>query len=371
MTDARPVEIIDIGGAPYERGRSLGIARGAAIERCIRDWLDSLRSAGVSDPESHIARLLAETRFGEAIREHTPDLLDEVRGIVDGSGLPEQLVFAVQLMDEEWSYRAALVEKCSSLAFHIPDAVVVGQNMDLGEYTDGHQVIHRIAPYMGVPGALVFTISPMIALLGVNSSGVAVCVNSVPQLPSALSGLPVSFVIRRLLQARDVGEAVNLVRRLPHATGQHYLLADSREIRSFEASAAGVHEYLAPDPSCVTHTNHPLAGEKGSGKIGASTRVRLATLDRRLRSARAGVEDARVALAASDHPDYPVSIEHGSAREPSPSTGMPSFTTGSMISTLRRDADEVEAWVSPGPPSVRGWTRVVVPVGTSAEELRR
>ena len=88
--------------------------------------------------------------------------------------------------------------------------------MDLGGYTEVSRRCWRPGPQGASPSALVFTVAGMIGLMGV-VTGVALCVNSLPQLPSAPGGLPVAFVLRRLLQARSLAEA-DLVLSLPHAT---------------------------------------------------------------------------------------------------------------------------------------------------------
>jgi hypothetical protein len=358
-TVGTPIEVVDLAGSPYERGRTLGATRSAAIGRCLDEWKASLR--GVGDPETYLARFVAETGFEASVREHAPDLLDEVRGMAHGAGQPEHVMFAAQLMDEEWAYRGSIAEKCSSIGFRTSDGVVAGQNMDLGGYTDGHQVALRIAPHGDVPGALVFTLSSMIALMGVSTAPVSVSVNSLSQLPSAREGMPVAFLIRRLLQAGSLDEAVDVLASVPHATGQNYLLADDRGIRCFEGSSAGVREYEAPDAACVVHTNHPLAGwPEGTGEVGPSTVTRFDSLESRLGGAHASVEDGLAALASRDDPDFPVSIEYDPNRVPSAQTGMIGFTTGAMISHLRPGAD-IESWISAGPPSARGYTRVDLP----------
>jgi len=149
--------------------------------------------------------MLRHTDFLTAIRKHAPDLLEEVRGIAVGAIQPVELLLASQFMDEEWAYRRRLQaaetpEKCSSVAVTRSGLTWIGQNMDLGDYTDGHQVLTRIAPSGVEAGALIFTIGGMIGLMGVNSRGVGVCVNFLPQLANSPQGLPVAFVIRRLLQ---------------------------------------------------------------------------------------------------------------------------------------------------------------------------
>ena len=191
----------------------------------------------------------------------------------------------------------------------------------------------------------------MIGLMGVNAAGVGVCVNALPQLPSAPRGLPVAFVLRRLLQATSLAEAADLVLSLPHATNQHYLIAEPGRARSFEASAAGVAEYRAPDSSRILHTNHPLAAEGAPEPASArvNTVARLEALQARLSTGAPGLGEIKASLSSCDDPRNPVCRIRG---EPG---GLIAFTTGAMISAL--EPSRIETWVSPGPPSLAGYTR--------------
>ncbi len=356
------IRLVALSGDGRARGLAAGIALGPGIRALLADWLTSLTQSGVGDGEAHARDLLRDTDFRTALRTHCPDLLDEVVGMAEGAKIDPDLLFALQLMDEEWAYRgrhraeAPSREKCSSVAIVTPGGPTwIGQNMDLGPYTDGHQVVLRIAPDGERSGALVFTAEGMVALLGVNAAGVGVCVNSLPQLPNGRTGVPVAFMIRKLLQARGVNEAADWVRSLPHATNQHYLLAEAGEVRSFECSAAGVTEYRPPDPARVFHTNHPLSEETGAPETAEARQNsvrRLLSLTTRLARGEPDLEAIRAALSACDDPRHPVS------REYKPDAGLIGFTTGSMISELNGGSSPIESWVSPGPPSREGYARL-------------
>jgi hypothetical protein len=362
-----PTEVatVDIAGDPYQRGAEYGALRRMEVQACLTAWIESLRAAGIQNPNAHIAEMLRRTQFLSAIREHCPDLLEEVRGIADGAEQTIELLLGAQLMDEEWAYRARAAvalqqpEKCSSVAVRAGDAVLLGQNMDLGGYTGGHEVLLHLAPQGEQPGALIFSISSMIALLGVNDRRIGVCVNSIPQLPASRTGLPVAFMVRKLLQVRTLAEAVELVQRLPHATSQHYLLADATSIRSFEASPKRVVEYSPPDATGVLHTNHPLAAPFAvDPPESINSATRLNTLRRRLASDTPDLKAVMAALSSTDDPEHPVSRTGGPINA---LTGMTSFTTGSMISELRLGSKNIESWVSAGPPSIHGYAHVSMP----------
>ena len=180
----------------------------------MADLHGSLAEAAGGDVRGYLADMLRETDFKHAIRTCAPDLLDEVEGVAEGASLASDDVYALQLLDEEWAFRvgrasARELSKCSSLAIAEPGGPTwIGQNMDLGDYTDGHQVLLELEADGAAPAARVFSTAGMIGLMGVNAAGVGVCVNSLSQLPNAAEGLPVAFVLRRLLQTRELQEAL-------------------------------------------------------------------------------------------------------------------------------------------------------------------
>ena len=115
-------------------------------------------------------------------------------------------------------------------------------------------VIHE---EQGAPTQAVFTAAGMICLMGVNSAGVGVVVNNLGMMPSARTGLPVTFIERKLLDTFSVEEASYGLQAMQHAIGQHYLIGDPGNLVSFEADAARVIGG-AEDQRVVAHANHPL-----------------------------------------------------------------------------------------------------------------
>jgi isopenicillin-N N-acyltransferase-like protein len=369
------IEATELRGEPYERGRAHGELLRQLVHGHLAAWLDSLAQAGLGEPHTYVREMLQETDFRSSISVHAPDLLEEVDGIADGAEVPRDLIFALQLLDEEWAYRqrrrgnSRLLEKCSSLAIVSNSGPTwIGQNMDLGGYTDGWQILMRIARNDVTPGALVFSTAGMIGLMGVNASGLGVCVNSLPQLPSSSEGTPVAFVVRRLMRCRDLSEAAAIVLSIPHATNQHYVIAQAGAALSFEACAAGVTEFRPADPTRLFHTNHPLTEVLGEPEPLASrenTVARLLSLQERLGKGEPDLAEVQDALSAFDDARHPV------CRLKSPDNGLISFTTGSMISALRPGRVPTESWVSGGPPSLGGYSAFTLARDPINEESTR
>jgi len=359
---AKALPYLALSGAPFDRGYCFGEQRRRAIAYWVKEWLRSLEVAGIDAPEQYVDAMLRETEFLPDISRAAPDLLQEINGIAAGSGIPFELIFGAQLMDEEWAYRQrtrsvpVTREKCSSVAVHTtPGMTWIGQNMDLGSYTDGHQLVLRIDGSPNSPATLVVTIGGMIGLMGVNARQVGLCVNALPQLGGASTGLPVAFVVRRLLQCTSAAEAAALVQRLPHASSQHYLIADPYDIHSFEASPTGVERVQPRVDGRVLHTNHPLATEQGGT---ANSVARLRALESRLLHGSPAFEEIAAALSSCDDPLHPVCREYDPSGAISPVTGLTNFTVASMISALRADARDFKSWISNGPPASRGYTQI-------------
>lgn len=351
----------DAPGSPRDRGRAIGEALREGIGEHLSAWHGALARGGVEGVASYVLEFVAASSFLEAADRETPHLVEEIRGIAEGARVNFAAAFALQLIDEEWVHRASRPlaqvsrDKCSSLAVadRASGRVWIAQNMDLGAYTDGLQLLVRYAADAHGPAQLVFTLAGHLGLMGVNEAGVGLCCNSLPQLPSATRGLPVAFAVRRVLEGRTARECADIVRTLPHATNQHYLLADAGTIISLEASAAGVTEYRPVSPDRVLHTNHPLSGatevHATSAAHRANTEGRLASLGRSLSASTIGLEPIQTALSSLEG-EYPV------CRQRSNEPGLINFTTGSMITPLDA-AEPVETFVAFGPPSERPYHR--------------
>ena len=312
----------------------------------LRAWFQLIETAVSMPGAAYASSLLAATHFIPSIETFTPGLLEEVQGIAEGAGQPFDTMVAYQLMDEEWWYRVSLVrarrgEACSAVGVITNESTsIVAQNMDLPSHYDGTQIVLHLKPADGEE-VLVFTPAGMVGTTGLNRSGVAVCCNSLPQLSHRSYGLPVAFMMRGILAQGYIEDAMTMVKTVPHASGQNYLLGGPGAVCNLEASAGQVREVPVAG-SQVHHTNHPLANDDidPSGPADyesrSTTRVRLERLQSELVNLgpRAGVED--LARVLSDR-EAPVCVSRGSDW----------MTLGSLIMEL---SAEPVLHIAPGPP---------------------
>ena len=325
-----------------------------------------------------ISEFLHVTDFIPAIKKWTPDLLDEVKGIADGSGQTFETIFAYQLPDEIWVYFDKLdAHHCSGLgvAKTATHPAYVAQNLDLESWRHGSQTVLHVLQSETLPEQFIFTTAGLIAANGVNNSSIGVCVNTFMQLNASPDGLPVAFVVRGLLASTSEKSALEFIKNVKHASGQNYILGINDKVFDFEASATGVVQFTpVVGGSLVYHTNHPLANENlkpwwaqrtrqmtSEERRYSNSHVRFASLQTRLAKRDIDIVEQKIkeTLRSRDSDWNPVcrSLKSGGAI----------FTFGSTIMTL---SGHPSLQVTYGPPDlseyvVYSFRSVATPEGMS------
>jgi hypothetical protein len=249
--------VIDCAGEGRARGRAHGEAAREAVGAALGRWAEATAAASGTPIERYVEAFLETTELVPALARHCPDLHEELRGIAEGADVPFGLVAAYNLMDEQWWYDAE--RGCSIVGVaRDRERVVLAQNMDLPAVMDGSQLVLRVSG-PDQPEALILTSAGLLGLTGVNAAGVAVCVNTLMMLRHSRRGLPVAAVFRGALAHGDRDAAVAWLRDAPHASGQHYAVADRRGFVGLECSAGGAAVSSPPGARTLLHTNHPLA----------------------------------------------------------------------------------------------------------------
>jgi hypothetical protein len=357
----RQTPILDLPAEPAARGRAHGEALRIKIAEKVERWRSVVASAHGCDPSTFLDRFLAGTDFRPTIQRFAPDLLEEMAGIAMGAGQPAALIYGLQLMDEEWWFAEAAHEHCSSLAI-LPsrpgDPTLIGQTMDLPRWFEGSQAIFRFPDRDGSQ-TLIITSAGMVGLMGVNSHGLAVCMNSLRRLSNSRAGLPVSCCVRRILTARDHDAAVRMTLEIPHATAQNYLIADRRAATSVECSAnRSIASRARELPTRVFHTNHAFENDDErpdlAPAIPVDSLLRLASLRERLGGLKpeVGLDDIKAALGSQDHPRHPISKTPGPSTRPT--------TSRTFAAVIYELGGHGAVHFCGGPPSEEAWETLSV-----------
>jgi predicted choloylglycine hydrolase len=257
-----PLRVLVLKGTPYERGFEHGRALKKEIHELVKLWKTDIEKSYKMDANTFIAKFLKRTNFQKAIKRWTPELLEEVKGIAEGSGIDFPTMFAFQLIDEMWVLgRDVQSEHCTTIGVKKTDKnpSVVAQNLDIPRFYHGYQTLLHMKDSKTSWEALVFTIPGFIAANGLNNHSVAVVVNAVQQLENSRDGLPVAFVIRGILKKKSYEDAVQFIHTIKHGAPQNYMIGGPDNVGSFECSTNKAKRYIPFKSANFTyHTNHPL-----------------------------------------------------------------------------------------------------------------
>ena len=349
---------VSLSGSGYELGYQHGQKLKEEIEAIVKKWKENTERALKTDSEAVLDAFFEYARFEETIKIHTPDLYEEVRGIAEGSGQDFRNILVLNLLDEFWVYiDNPENHHCSDMGVPAQNGnpTYIAQNMDLETYTDGFQVLLRLDRTPERPAQMILTYPGLIAANGLNEAGIGVVVNTIMQLQSSPDGLPVAFVVRKILSHTEEGTLLNFIKKVKHASGQNYILGIKDKVYDFEASANQVVRFDPGNPNgTVYHTNHPVANndlkpwhaqyapdqEVEDLPLGSNSYLRFAALEKRMKEGENPTDAAIMdALRSKDDPNNPV------CRNNIPGKG--GFTFASTVMTL---SDIPKLQVTSGPP---------------------
>ena len=152
--------VVDAVGSPYACGRAHGIAVAVMVRAEVEARLGDL------DRDAAFRHVPGVESF---LRNWSPHLLDEVRGIADGSGIDQRAALWLQ-----WGMQAP--EACTAFAvgpeFAGDGAVYAGQTKDTGPGANERSIVLRVHP-AGQPAILSFSYAGHLAQIGISSTGVS------------------------------------------------------------------------------------------------------------------------------------------------------------------------------------------------------
>jgi hypothetical protein len=256
--------ILHLNGTPYENGFQHGAIMKNRIIELVGLWKKDIEKNNQIPADIFIKVFLDSTDYIPAIKKWTPNLLEEIKGISDGSGIDFNTIFAFQLIDEIWT-NAKLISiphHCTSVGINnnkkYGSSNYIAQNIDITPFYHGFEILLDIKDNNTDSRKLVTTFVGYIGVNGLNKH-VGITENSLSDLKSSLNGLPVCFISRGVLEKKSFEEAVTFIKTIKHASGQNYIVGSNHDIVSLECASDLVTEYWPDSTKDFTfHTNRPL-----------------------------------------------------------------------------------------------------------------
>ncbi len=348
-------------------GRQLGRAHGEALKDSIttlyEKYMDCIvKQAYISTTEEELLGLAM--RNYEFARDYAPDLLEEMLGIAEGSGLAVEKIMFLHCLGE--GLDLAFPQPANSLLkgpfFASPGCtafgalgkatsdghVLVGQNFDLQGDPYDHAVLLKIKKPETT--LLLLTLAGVIGCEGLSSHKLAVVVNKLIAR-DVRAGVPYTFVVRRALEQKNLVEALWQIMTAERAAGTNYLLADSSVIINIETTACYFDVLPMPD-NIISHANHYksscLKEYDGMDRILADSFVRDAAMYNGIKNSYGQIDVPKAQQLLADHSSgYPYSICNHPAED------VPYYRAHQTIASMICAPADLKAWVCWGNPCQR------------------
>src|SRR5438067_1996552 len=236
------IPVLDLSGTPAQ----IGAAHGESQRDRIRAYVDRfigwlLQSAALALTEE---TLWAKWSPQVAVNQReAPELVEEMRGIARGAGVPFERIFLLNSLLDLNSFRyldlANAFAGCSTFAV-VAEAgtgkTLAGQTYDMPAFHQDYLTLLRLKPAHG-PRQLVFTFAGIVGAAGLNDRGLSVNINYLSPLDVGLGRLH-SVIVRQMLASTQLADALAHPVLPPRAGGAHFLVADAEgNVVSIETTA--------------------------------------------------------------------------------------------------------------------------------------
>jgi len=243
---------IEVSGEPREMGQQIGEAARSQIRTFAQIVLERANLSMCVSRENAMALANASVPY---VAEYAPHMLEELRGMAEGSGVNELDLMMLQIRNQ---FKDNVDAGCTSFAV-APTATtdgcaVIGQNWDNDPALDAFTIVLTRRP-AGKPALMNITQAGLIAYIGLSDAGIGICMNAVPA-PSRPVGLPHYFLIRALYETRSLDEAVAAVRRGHRALAGNVMMTTPQGPADLEITIDDVRVLRDHGGGVLTHTNH-------------------------------------------------------------------------------------------------------------------
>jgi isopenicillin-N N-acyltransferase like protein len=258
---AEPFPLIEVWGAPRERGRQYGRAAAARIRLGVEHYTAQLAAAAFPWPA--IRGLVHD--YLPKIEAFEPAYVEEMRGIAEGAGLDFEAIVLLNARTEvlKSAQRRAAPEEadgCTGVVV-LPEAardgrLIHAQNWDWKVECAETAVVLRIRRDDG-PDLLTFTEAGGLARSGLNAAGIAITANYLESDRDYRQvGVPLALIRRKVLESEHLALAMRAVYVTPKSAANNMIVSHAGGVAiDFECAPDETFQVL-PERGLLVHANH-------------------------------------------------------------------------------------------------------------------
>jgi isopenicillin-N N-acyltransferase-like protein len=342
------IRLIETGGTPFEIGLDVG--------RAVRDQIQfaaaSSRSEFARVDDARVTDRVNE--FVAATELAAPDLIAELRGMAQGSGVPFAELFVMNA-SAELHQAAGRFEECTVVG--ITEFGTASGNQLLAHNEDATAgwgdlayVIH--AKPDNAPEYAAFTYAGLLLHQGVNSAGLGSVGNAV-YARDAKVGIPKLLLYRRAIAQPTIEQAIRAVTTSERAYGNNHLFATADgDIYDVEVTGMAW-SLLHAGNHFLAHANHlvdPCMVHLDREEDLLNSRLRMRRVERLVDAQFGSITVDSLKAIMADHANYPRSV----CKHHAPESDLDYGTIGSVVIDVSIRA----LWASSGNPCRGEWREV-------------
>ena len=251
-------------GTPREMGRQLGDAVGDLVRGFCDEALSAINKT-VSIDSDTAARISNESLA--YVSQFAPHLVEELYGVAEASVVSIENLMLLQVRNQ---FNAALAQGvcspqgCTALSIGANTMQsgrgVVAQNWDADPALDPYTLVLTRQPD-AAPSYMSVTQAGLISYIGMNTAGLAACVNTLPA-PARDVGVPHYFSLRTMFEQTSLAAAVDVLKSAHRAIPVNIMMTTPVGPADVEGYIDEVK--LLTDESLLVHTNHCLWPDRTS-----------------------------------------------------------------------------------------------------------
>jgi isopenicillin-N N-acyltransferase-like protein len=350
-----------ISGNARQRGRAYGELARERIQLCRSGYEEVFAHTAGWSWEQAVA---SAARYEKPVRDLAPDVMQEIEGIAEGSGLPVGDVLAINARTEIiWAasareaaaQRAARARECTSLALLSrrtrAGRLLLAQNWDWLVPAFDTVVVLEVEQPDDRPNFVTLVEAGLLAKSSMNSAGLGVATNAlVSSADRGEPGIPYHVMLRLLADCETLTDALKVVQAVPRSSSANYLIAHADDVAVNVEAAPGDFRALSwqvPKDGSLVHTNHFLSLPPGMDEVSLyampDSLVRLQRAAGAL-SGSATWDVKEIGELLADHAGWPVSI----CGHPDPRAHP--VDQGSTVVSVVMDLAERQMWLASGNP---------------------